>query len=280
MFRRKHDGRKALAGIAARAKAELRRVQMKYTIARGWMDTECHVQFQGRGFACRTNGEVLCLDTDVVTCLEFSVGRRDRFFLLDRRIEMVIGQLRLPVFTHRPFKGIEIPSPDHWLSVEGNRQTIEALGIRHREILQVLRNGVTLCITPRDDEENWQLLERLGHVAEALPPPEEEGLADGEELINGLVFDPARLPEALQHLTPLIRKWSISDNFKRTDAEEAASAAELQQLVDAVSPHFSFIDSYLASLPEPYRNEAILLSTLAECAAEADLVLKERRRGG
>jgi hypothetical protein len=85
------------------------------------------------------------------------------------------------------------------------------------------------------------------------------------------------LPEKFKTLLPGIKRWAIPDDNDRSEKLAKASSKTLTQLVKTVSPYFTEINQYLDSFGNrPLPEHAILLGTLAECATEAQLILKAR----
>lgn len=90
-------------------------------------------------------------------------------------------------------------------------------------------------------------------------------LATSEE-IDGVEVDLTKLPDALQHLGPLMREWALGDDDEREAKHEAASTEGLQAMYDAVSPHFEAINTWLdAHDDEP---EGWAVGRLAEGATD------------
>ncbi len=254
-----------LATIAAGVKTKLQRIACFNANVPGPFDSECSFRYQGYRVKWSTNGEILCLELlGISISLAFAVGQPDRICLFDRPMRLTIGRSRLRIFKDRFSQ-----SPEQWLSSRPNGAAIEELSLGHGESLHVYRNSLVVYYRPRGYEGNWRLLEKLYELAKLLPEEKIE-LAEGEELVDGLEFSPSRLPDAFQHLAPLIRKWAIGDDVKRVEKEERASKKQLKMLIDAVWPQLAAIDAYLNSVENetPYPNEAILLGWLAECAAE------------
>jgi hypothetical protein len=96
-----------------------------------------------------------------------------------------------------------------------------------------------------------------------------------DDLIEGLQLDPTRLPVEIRELAPLIREWATGDEIQRSARLENASEETLCRLVEAVSPHWDFINSWLDEVNEqdPVPDEAVLLSWLADAAAEAETMI-------
>jgi hypothetical protein len=85
------------------------------------------------------------------------------------------------------------------------------------------------------------------------------------------------LPEQFKILIPLMKRWSISDDNDRSEKLSKASSKTLTRLVQVVTPNFDKINQYLDSFEKrPLSEHAILLGSLAECAVEAQLLLKAR----
>jgi hypothetical protein len=265
----------ALAAIARRGRTRLRQSCLHDPNAPGVFDTECRFTSAGYRVECATNGRVLMIALKgLSSALVFSVGQPDRVTFLEHRLPTVIGDASLPVFRDRDSPQC---SPEEWLKVDANTELIASLGLGGGESVHVYRNGVTLYVRPRDDDENWAFVARLCALADALPREVVE-LKEGEELVHGLAFNPARLPPELQHLAPFIREWAIGDDVERSEEQERARSPELRKLVDAVAPHWDQINAYLevAHQQAPVADEAILLGRAAEAAAEAEIELTRR----
>ena len=86
---------------------------------------------------------------------------------------------------------------------------------------------------------------------------------------------PESAPEALRALWPLVLRYGISDDQVREDTLEAASAAELTELVRRVDkPVLQAINQYLDLVHDA--EEAVPFGDLAQAAMEAQLLLKQR----
>ena len=59
-------------------------------------------------------------------------------------------------------------------------------------------------------------------------------------------LDSRQVPEALRSLIPLAEKWGISDDILRGDFIAAATAAEMEELKNAVQQHIDAIEEWLA----------------------------------
>ena len=102
------------------------------------------------------------------------------------------------------------------------------------------------------------------------------------ETIDGIEVDLSLLPEELQPLAPLIRKYARGDDVERMEELEAATADELRELRDAPGPHWDEINAYLdANMdpPGPKQDVALVLDAFAQAALEAEYELQERGAG-
>ncbi|MDO9356943.1 MAG: hypothetical protein Q7T55_24815 [Solirubrobacteraceae bacterium] len=86
--------------------------------------------------------------------------------------------------------------------------------------------------------------------------------------------DLAALPEEFHDLLPLLRTWAIPDDVDREAQVEAASTAELRNLIRALEPRFDAISAYLDG--HDHLEEAAYLDALAEAAVEARFELEDR----
>ncbi len=88
-------------------------------------------------------------------------------------------------------------------------------------------------------------------------------------------ISPDSAPEALRALWPLVLRYGISDDQVREDTLEAASDAELTELVRRVDkPVLQAINQYLDLVHDA--EEAVPFGDLAQAAMEAQLLLKQR----
>ena len=100
------------------------------------------------------------------------------------------------------------------------------------------------------------------------------------EDIDGIPVDLGLLPDDLRPLADLIRRYSVGDDVEGSKRLEAASSDELQQLVDAVTPHWdginAYLDEHMDETGTPEQDVALVISGFAERAAEARFALEER----
>ena len=97
------------------------------------------------------------------------------------------------------------------------------------------------------------------------------------EELDGIPVDLGRLPNELQPLVPLIRKWAGSDDSDREIRLEVASDDELRELASAPEGLWDEINAYLddnIESEEPY--EATVLDSFAQAALEARSELESR----
>jgi len=73
----------------------------------------------------------------------------------------------------------------------------------------------------------------------------------------GSQLDPARVPEALRPLVPVAQTWGIGDDVERADYIARASAADREELRQAIAPHQARITAWLDSFgAHPMSDEA------------------------
>lgn len=100
------------------------------------------------------------------------------------------------------------------------------------------------------------------------------------EEIDGIEVDLSLLPDELQHLAPLIRRYAVGDDVERSRIEEESSREELVALTQAVEPHWpaihEYLDAHLEQPGTPEQDVALVLMSLSEAAAEVDVELGER----
>jgi cell division protein FtsI/penicillin-binding protein 2 len=88
------------------------------------------------------------------------------------------------------------------------------------------------------------------------------------------------LPDELRHLTPLISRYSESDDVDRSALLEQASDGELRELSEAPEAHWEtingFLDENVEARPGPTQDVALALDSFAQAAMEARLELDAR----
>jgi hypothetical protein len=87
------------------------------------------------------------------------------------------------------------------------------------------------------------------------------------------------LPDQLQPLAPLIRKYAVADDVERSEQLAKASTNELQELSAAAEPHWDAINAYLdenMNPPGPRQDMALALDSFSQAAIEARLELQDR----
>jgi hypothetical protein len=87
------------------------------------------------------------------------------------------------------------------------------------------------------------------------------------------------LPDELQPLAPLIRKYAVADDVERSEQLANASTNELRELSAAAEPHWDAINAYLdqnMSPPGPRQDLALALDSFSQAAMEAQLELQNR----
>jgi hypothetical protein len=87
------------------------------------------------------------------------------------------------------------------------------------------------------------------------------------------------LPDELQPLAPLIRKYGVADDVERSEQLAKASTKELQELSAAAEPHWDAINAHLdenMSPPGPHQDMALALDSFSQAAMEAQLEVQNR----
>lgn len=88
------------------------------------------------------------------------------------------------------------------------------------------------------------------------------------------------LPSELQHLAPLIARYSESDDVERATTLASASDQELRALSDGPGLHWdainAFLDENVAVDPGPLQDVALALDSFSQAALEAKLELDRR----
>jgi hypothetical protein len=84
----------------------------------------------------------------------------------------------------------------------------------------------------------------------------------------------ATLPDALQPLASLMKKWAIDDDSERSQKLRHCAQSTRQKLADTVVPLLPAIDQFLDSFGANPPEEACALGTLAQAALEAQSLLR------
>ena len=108
-----------------------------------------------------------------------------------------------------------------------------------------------------------------------MPTPEDldfHGVTSRYADVEGVVIDPAKVPERFRQLIPLARHWSIGDDVERADMMWLTPYEELKAMVLAVRPFrdeiWNWCSSHHADVPVP--DEVTVFDMLHQAAAEAD----------
>jgi hypothetical protein len=172
------------------------------------------------------------------------------------------GSSKGHVFINRRLKPTE-----ELLSFFSSRDVQQSVGrlIKHdNDSLHFKIDEVLLYSHPQTELEVTATVEILCGLVERLHPQRE-------------LWNLAALPSELQHLEPLIREWAESDDELRSDLLNGASDIALHRLIHEVAPFFEPINEFLSASEERGLSEAAqALQSLAECAAEAKIALKDR----
>ena len=94
------------------------------------------------------------------------------------------------------------------------------------------------------------------------------------ETIDDIPVDLSLLPEELQQLAPLIRRYAVGDDVERVERLERSSVGELRALQAATEPHWDaineYLDVHLYTRPTPHQDVALVLSSSAEARVELE----------
>lgn len=143
---------------------------------------------------------------------------------------------------------------------------IEKIRFEQNESLHVYRNGLNVYLRPTSVEATLAIIEQMC------------GLVDSN-IHTQVETDFSDLPPTLQVLVPLIRRWGITDDDQRAEILDSVPTLSLELLVRAVKPHLPAIDTFLNSFGEKALSEsAISLGALAECALEAEQMLRKHTK--
>jgi hypothetical protein len=110
---------------------------------------------------------------------------------------------------------------------------------------------------------------------ELSPTPDDlefHGVTSRYADIEGVIIDPANVPENLRHLIPLAKYWSIGDDSERADMMWLTPYEELKAMVLAVRPMWDEIRnwSFAHYDNDSVTDEVVIFDMLGQAAAEAD----------
>jgi hypothetical protein len=215
----------------------------------------------GHKVTLRANAEFVVAEIPADIDVELvSINRRDKLFQLKETSLRVPDFPELKVFSRSSSEDIK-----EFLGLPSLRQALGKLRLKQAESLHIYRNGPVLYSQPESSEEILQAVEAVCDLVEKLPP-----LDDTAELNT--------LPREFKKLFPLMRTWAISDDELKSEILERKSRKELAEFVAAVEPYFPAINEYLDSFGDRAHSEAaVALGRLAECAADAKIILGENQ---
>jgi hypothetical protein len=110
---------------------------------------------------------------------------------------------------------------------------------------------------------------------ELTPTPEDldfKGVTSRYADIEGVVIDPANVPEQLRHLIPLAKHWSIGDDVELANMMWLTPHEELEALVLAVRPFRDDICEWCSSHhgDRPVPDEVVVFDALLDAAGYAE----------
>lgn len=212
----------------------------------------------GRSVGVRSNDRFIAIEARGSFGSEepFSINRQDRVTICRTRLARRVGSTKWRVFTG---KGKDVPRVLNQLTV---RRAIERLQLGRNESVHVYANGLIAYIMPGSAERVIDVIAATASIANALPSTR---------------APLPKVPEEFATLRPLLKTWANSDDEERSELLARASRSRLGGLVKAVAPMFPAINAYLDSLGDgPMPESATALGALAECASEAQLLLREK----
>jgi hypothetical protein len=214
---------------------------------------------EGRKVTLRANGEFVVVETpgsfDIEVC---SINRRDKVFQLESNPFTIPHFHSLPVFSEQPDSGLR-----QLLNSGALQWALDALQLKNSESMHICRNSIVLYLQREARDDIISAVRAVCDLAKELPALEEH-------------LDLSGLPTQFEGLSDLIKKWAVSDDEGRSEMIERASRQKLKKFVDSVLPYISAINEYLDSYgDEPPPKGATALGTLAECALEAQIRLRD-----
>jgi hypothetical protein len=177
----------------------------------------------------------------------------------------VDGKWNCPVFIRSALKQTEELLA--FVSSSELQEAVRASVKQNNDSLHFSVGEASLYLHPQSELEITNAIEVLSRFVGSFRPQRE-------------LWDLTELPPEFQHLAPLIREWAECDDDVRSDLVNLvteASVLSIRKLVQSVAPLFDQITRFLNSFGEGSLPEAaIALQALAECAAEAQIAMKDR----
>lgn len=274
------DIHEQLKSVARDAGAKLKRIHREDPNAPGVFTWKCTFKKEGYGIEWARNDRIFSIEIKgFETVLSFRLGERDPWAMFRRILRIGGGEPSMLVFVD-PETAIET-SASHWLNDRKNLVLLHSLELGEGEAVQVRGMQLVAYIHPRSHEGNRKLLDVLIELVRRSPAPPKT-IPDLSRSGDGHAFEVNKLPPSLHHLVPLIQKWSIGDDERRTEMIDRAPTKELEHLLGAVKPHLNHIDAFVDSFDDkPHPSEADVMFWLKMAALEAEptLELRKRRRG-
>jgi hypothetical protein len=221
-----------------------------------------NLRHEGQAIAVYSNDRFVAISAQgsLGSQVPFSINRPDRVMFLRRRSRVAVGKKWCVYVRTNADTPTVLRRPDVV-------RAIERLGLGHHESLHVYQNGLTVYVRPKSASRVSDVVIAAATLAKRLP------------LKEGAATDFSDLPREFRGLMRLIDKWAESDDQRRDDRLARTSRERLERLVSQVAPHLASIDAYLDRFRDGVVPEsAAALGTLAECAAEARLLLEKRDR--
>lgn len=202
------------------------------------------------------------------TTFWFSLGARNRIFFFERQPSF---RLSKPLASVRAFAPSDCnrDAVRGWLAERENLSMLQGLNCSRSQPLYVVRNLLELITSP--DRAHPDQIDTLVTLAERLPRPD-RSIGRGTVVVDGMDFDPKKLPKSLRPLATYVVRWAVGDDAERDHQISGAKPREIERLLRVATPLLESIDQYLDSFgSNPLTDEAVLIGRLAEAVAELRL---------
>ena len=218
-----------------------------------WFRKQFKTTDAGRKLILRANDQFIAADVrGEFGVIPFSINRPDLVCGHSRQSSTRVGSNSMVLFSHA------VDEVSAVLGKPSVRRAIEGLRLTTDESVHVYANCVAVYLRPTSRQRI------LDGVASAI------ALADELPTAAATRVDFGDLPAELV-------ARGLSHDVDREERLGRASTRSLQSLVRVVAPLFGAVNAYLDSYGDaPMSDAATVISALAECAAEAHVVLEHR----
>lgn len=208
--------------------------------------------------------ELLGNESLVLVDIEATYGQFKLFTINARELRYKYGKIAaVPKIQHsiRTFDGYLSNAQHELIASQDFSNMLDVISPQKGEEINVSQRLVRmyLCMPTVS-----RVMEIIDAVIDCMPHESSESAGD----------DYSNLPVSLQPLIPLLMKWAIDDDDKRSRKLQRSARSTRLKLVEAVIPKLSAINEYLDSFGEDPPLETCAFGSLSQAALEAQKLLE------